>query len=67
MKAIQTNSLTKYYGRHRGIEDVCLTVEEGDFFGFIGPKARAKARPYARCSGCLLPREAAPRFSERAL
>ena len=37
MNAIQTNGLTKYYGRNRGIEDVCLTVAEGDFFGFIGP------------------------------
>ena len=36
MDAIKTNSLTKYYGKVRGIEDVDLAVTEGDFFGFIG-------------------------------
>ena len=37
MFAIETNKLTKYYGNARGIIDVDLTVEQGDFFGFIGP------------------------------
>ena len=37
MKAIETQGLTKYYGRARGIVDVSLSVEAGDFFGFIGP------------------------------
>ena len=37
MHAIQTENLTKLYGKHRGIDDVTLTVPEGDFFGFIGP------------------------------
>ena len=37
MKAIETVALTKYYGKHRGIEGVDLSVSDGDFFGFIGP------------------------------
>ena len=37
MDAIRTVSLTKYYGKARGITDINLTVAEGDFFGFIGP------------------------------
>ena len=37
MKAIKTEKLTKYYGRSRGIIDVDLNVEEGDYYGFIGP------------------------------
>lgn len=37
MNTIMTDDLTKYYGRARGIDGVSLTVEEGDFFGFIGP------------------------------
>ena len=43
MSAIKTESLTKYYGKTRGIENVSLTVEEGDFFGFIGPNGAGKS------------------------
>ncbi|HCT91085.1 MAG TPA: ABC transporter [Lachnospiraceae bacterium] len=43
MNAIQTDSLTKYYGKSRGITDVSLTVGEGDFFGFIGPNGAGKS------------------------
>ena len=37
MAAISTDKLTKNYGKARGITDLDLCVEEGDFFGFIGP------------------------------
>ena len=43
MKAIETIHLTKYYGKARGIADICLSVEEGDFFGFIGPNGAGKS------------------------
>jgi ABC-2 type transport system ATP-binding protein len=39
---IQTESLTKSYGPHRGIEDVDLTVEQGEVFGFLGPNGAGK-------------------------
>lgn len=40
---IETKGLTKYYGKHRGIEDLDLVVEEGEFFGFIGPNGAGKS------------------------
>lgn len=43
MNAIQTNNLTKYYGKARGIIGLNLRVEEGDFFGFIGPNGAGKS------------------------
>ncbi len=43
MKAIETKNLTKFYGATKGIENVTLTVEEGDFFGFIGPNGAGKS------------------------
>lgn len=43
MKAIRTQSLTKYYGKSRGIIDVDLNVEAGDFYGFIGPNGAGKS------------------------
>ncbi len=41
--AIQTVGLTKYYGRHLGIEDVNLDVSEGEVFGFLGPNGAGKS------------------------
>ncbi len=43
MKAIETNGLTKYYGKKRGIENVDLSVEEGEIYGFIGPNGAGKS------------------------
>jgi beta-exotoxin I transport system ATP-binding protein len=40
--AIETERLTKFYGSHRGIEDVTLSVEGGEVFGFLGPNGAGK-------------------------
>ena len=40
--AIETEGLTKRYGRHRGIEDVSFAVERGEVFGFLGPNGAGK-------------------------
>ena len=42
MSPIRTESLTKYYGDVRGIEDLTLSVEEGEVFGFLGPNGAGK-------------------------
>ena len=39
---IETNKLTVYYGKHRGIENVDLSVEQGEVFGFLGPNGAGK-------------------------
>ena len=39
---IETEGLTVYYGKHRGIKDVNLTVEKGEAFGFLGPNGAGK-------------------------
>ena len=39
---IKTEQLTKFYGKHRGIVDVDLEVEEGEAFGFLGPNGAGK-------------------------
>ena len=44
MKAvIETDKLTKYYGKSRGIIDVDMEVAEGEIFGFIGPNGAGKS------------------------
>lgn len=42
-KVIEIENLTKYYGKHRGAEDVTFSVEEGDIFGFLGPNGAGKS------------------------
>ena len=39
---VRTEKLTKYYGPHRGIEDLDLDVEQGEIFGFLGPNGAGK-------------------------
>jgi ABC-2 type transport system ATP-binding protein len=39
---IQTEKLTKWYGTHRGIEEVDLVIETGEIFGFLGPNGAGK-------------------------
>ena len=40
--AIETEALSKRYGRHRGIEDVTFAVQPGEVFGFLGPNGAGK-------------------------
>lgn len=39
---IETDELTKRYGRARGIEGVSMRVEAGEVFGFLGPNGAGK-------------------------
>lgn len=43
MLAIETNKLSKYYGKYVGIKDVSLEIEKGEVFGFIGPNGAGKS------------------------
>lgn len=43
MKALEIADLTKYYGEVRGVENLNLNVESGEFFGFIGPNGAGKS------------------------
>ncbi len=40
--AIETTRLSKFYGVHRGIEEITLSVESGEVFGFLGPNGAGK-------------------------
>ena len=39
---ISTTDLTKFYGKHRGILDVSLDINEGEVFGLLGPNGAGK-------------------------
>lgn len=40
---IEIKNLTKSYGKNRGVENVNLTVGEGEIFGFLGPNGAGKS------------------------
>ena len=40
---LELEQLTKFYGPHRGIEDLDLTVAPGRAFGFLGPNGAGKS------------------------
>lgn len=55
MEIIKTTKLTKYYGRARGIVDLDLAVERGEFFGFIGPNGAGKSTTIRTLLGLISP------------
>src|SRR5258708_33262060 len=50
---IQTNQLTKSYGRSRGIMDVTFAIQEGEVFGFLGPNRAGKTTTIRVLMGLL--------------
>ncbi|NHN57745.1 MULTISPECIES: ABC transporter ATP-binding protein [Halorussus] len=55
MSAIETSGLTKYYGDTRGIEDLSLSVREGEVFGFLGPNGAGKTTTIRTLLGFVEP------------
>jgi ABC-2 type transport system ATP-binding protein len=39
---VEAERLTKFYGPHRGLEDLDLTVRSGEVFGYLGPNGAGK-------------------------
>lgn len=52
---INTVNLTKFYGADKGIENVNLSVEEGEIFGFIGPNGSGKSTTIRTLLGLIKP------------
>ena len=55
MEAIKIENLTKYYGKARGVEQISLSVAEGEFFGFIGPNGAGKSTTIRTLLGLIGP------------
>jgi ABC-2 type transport system ATP-binding protein len=53
--AIETEKLTKNYGKNLGIRHVDLVVEEGEVFGFLGPNGSGKTTTIRTLLGFLHP------------
>ena len=55
MDIIETNNLTKYYGKIKGIENVTFSVKKGENFGFLGPNGAGKTTTIRTLLGLLKP------------
>ena len=53
MSVIHTENLTKSYGSRRGVDDVNLTVNPGEIFGFLGPNGAGKSTTIRMLLGFL--------------
>ena len=54
-QVIKTESLTKYYGKARGIIGLDLEVKQGECFGFIGPNGAGKSTTIRTLLGLISP------------
>ena len=55
MKAIEVKSLTKQYGKARGVEDLSFGIEKGEIFGYLGPNGSGKTTTIRCLMGLLRP------------
>lgn len=54
-QAIVIENLTKKYKNSRGIEDVSLSVQRGEIFGFLGPNGAGKTTAMKIMTGLMAP------------
>lgn len=54
-KQITLSNLTKKYKNNRGIEDITLSVNKGDIFGFLGPNGAGKTTAMKIMTGLMQP------------
>jgi len=55
MSIIQTQKLTRTYGRHRGVQALSLDVPQGSVYGFLGPNGAGKTTTIRVLLGFLRP------------
>jgi ABC-2 type transport system ATP-binding protein len=52
---ILLEGVTRFYGKHRGVEDISFAVEEGEIFGFLGPNGAGKTTTIRMLMGLIRP------------
>jgi len=55
VNVIETNNLTKYYGKIKGVENLTFSVKRGEIFGFLGPNGAGKTTTIRTLLGYLYP------------
>ncbi|MCC6857951.1 MAG: ABC transporter ATP-binding protein [Bryobacterales bacterium] len=55
MKAVEVDNLTKRFGQFVAVDQVSLSVEQGEIFGFLGPNGAGKSTTIRILCGLLSP------------
>jgi len=50
---VEIKNLTKLYGSHKAVDDLSITVEDGQIYGFLGPNGAGKSTTMNIMTGCL--------------
>ncbi len=64
---IETSNLTKMYGKKVGCSEICLSVGEGQIFGFLGPNGAGKSTLVKILVGLLFPTSGTAKILGRPL
>jgi len=64
---ITLESLTKKFGTVVGVDDITLTVEDGEFVAFLGPSGCGKTTTLLMIAGIYKPTAGTIRFDERVV
>jgi len=64
---IETSDLTKMYGKKVGCSEICLSVGEGQIFGFLGPNGAGKSTLVKILVGLLFPTSGTAKILGRPL
>ena len=60
---VEIRNLTKIYGNHRAVDDLTITVESGQIYGFLGPNGAGKSTTMNIITGCLAATEGSVRIN----
>jgi len=50
---VEIKNLTKSYDGHKAVDDLSITVEDGQIYGFLGPNGAGKSTTMNIMTGCL--------------
>jgi ABC-2 type transport system ATP-binding protein len=62
MSILETNDLTKFYGKDQGLEGLSVCIEEGSTVGFLGPNGSGKTTTIRLLLGLLRPTRGSARI-----
>jgi len=62
-KAVEIRNLTKKFGDFTAVNNISLSVEKGEIFGFLGPNGAGKTTTIKMLCGILMPTSGEGRVS----
>ncbi|MGD1978526.1 MAG: ATP-binding cassette domain-containing protein [Akkermansiaceae bacterium] len=60
---IEISNLTKFYGRHKAVNEISFEVNQGEIVGFLGPNGAGKTTTLRMLTGFLPPSSGAARIA----